>query len=298
MPIVVPAQSTADWRKLLQDPEKQWRHGYPAKSLADHWQQAGGFPQDIRRMFQEVPVIGVNDAEMLLGIPEHTTDLPGRGRPSFTDLFVLAKSRDGLITIAVEGKVSEPFGEVVDKWLHRDAHITNRQARLDGLCKILQLNVSDALGLRYQLLHRTASALIEAERFSASTAAMLVHSFSSDSEWLDDYKKFAEALGVTADSGEFVDAGMRSGRRLLLGWLTSSVGSDSALVSNDAQSPRLLDVQQVSDLLNISRTSVYDLISTGELESIKIGRSRRILVEDLELFIQSLKVEQSESWSQ
>jgi excisionase family DNA binding protein len=240
-------------------------------------------------------VVGINDAEMLLGIPEHTTDLPGHGRPSFTDLFVLANSRDGLITIAVEGKVSEPFGEVVDTWLHRDANIANRQARLDGLCKILQLNVSDALDLRYQLLHRTASALIEAERFSASTAVMLVHSFSSDSEWLDDYIKFAKALGVTADSSEIVDAGMRSGKRLLLGWLTSPVGSDSAPTSSDAQSPRLLDVQQVSDLLNISRTSVYDLISTGELESIKIGRSRRILSEDLELFIQSLKAEQSES---
>jgi len=246
-------------------------------------------------MFREAPVVGINDAEMLLGIPEHTTDLPGRGRPSFTDLFVLANSRDGLITMAVEGKVSEPFGEIVDKWLHRDAHIANRQARLNGLCKILQLNVIDALNLRYQLLHRTAAALIEAERFSASTAVMLVHSFSSDSAWLDDYKKFAEALGVTAESGEFVDAGMRSGRRLLLGWLTSSVPSDSAPTLNDAQSPKLLDVQQVSDLLNISRTSVYDLISSGALESIKIGRSRRILAEDLELFIQTLKAEQSET---
>ena len=295
MPIVVPASSTADWRKLLQNPEKQWRHGYSAKSLADTWQEADGFPQEISRMFREAPVVGLNDAEMLLGIPEHTTDLPGRGRPSFTDLFVLAISKDGLITIAVEGKVSEPFGEIVDKWLHRDTHIANRQARLDGLCKILQLDVSDALDLRYQLLHRTAAALIEAERFSATTAVMLVHSFSSDSEWLDDYKKFAEALGVTAKSGEFVDTGMRSGRRLLLGWLTSSVRGESIATSIDAQSSRLLDVRQVSKLLNISRTSVYDLLATGELESIKIGRSRRILTEDLELFIQMLKVGQAET---
>ena len=124
---------------------------------------------------------------------------------------------------------------------------------------------------------------------------MLVHSFSSSSEWFEDYAKFGKILGVKTESGKFVDAGVRSGRRLLLGWLTSSVGSGSIAAVDDSQSTRLLDVQQVSKLLNISRTSVYDLLASGELESIKIGRSRRILAEDLERFIQSLKVAQSDS---
>ena len=104
MPIVIAAESTKDWRKLLQDPEKQWRQGYSAKSLADSWQNEDGFPADVRQLFESASVPGINDAEMLLGIPEHTTALPGGGFPSYTDLFVLAKCRDGLISMAVEGK--------------------------------------------------------------------------------------------------------------------------------------------------------------------------------------------------
>ena len=223
MPILVAAKSTEDWRKLLQDPQKQWRQGYSAKSLADSWQDAGGFPSAVQRMFRSATVQGINDAVMLLGIPEHTTGLPGGGFPSYTDLFVLAKCSDGLITMAVEGKVSEPFGEIVDKWLHRDEHDGNRRVRLEGLCGILELEVDDVLGLRYQLLHRTAAALIEAERFSASTAVMLVHSFSPEREWFDDYAAFGKAMGVSIEPGQLVDVGMRSGRRLLLGWLTSPV---------------------------------------------------------------------------
>ena len=41
---------------------------------------------------------------------------------------------------------------------------------------------------KYQLLHRTASAIIEAERFNANHALMLVHSFSLANEWYGDFE--------------------------------------------------------------------------------------------------------------
>ena len=227
MPILIPANSTEDLRKLLRDPVKHWRQGYSAKSLADHWQDEDGFPADVRRLFESAGVPGVNDAEMLLGIPETKTKLPGGGYDSQTDLFVLASCSDGLIAMAVEGKVRETFGEIVDKWLHQDEHEANRRTRLDGLCKLLELDVGDTLDLRYQLLHRTAAALIEAERFSASTVVMLVNSFSSEQEGFGDYVAFGKAMGVSVESGQLVDVGMRSGRRLLLGWLTSPIKEDS-----------------------------------------------------------------------
>ena len=227
MPILIPAESTDDWRKLLRDPVKHWRQGFSAKSLADSWQGEDGFSADVRQLFKSASVPGVHDAEMLLGIPEHPTNLPGGGYPSYTDLFVLAKCSDGLITMAVEGKVRETFGEVIDKWLHRDENDANRRVRLEGLCGILDLEVADVLGLRYQLLHRTAAALIEADRFSASTAVMLVHSFSPEQEGLGDTVAFGTAMGVSVESGQLVDVGMRSGHRLPLGWLTSPVREDS-----------------------------------------------------------------------
>ena len=70
MPILVPATSTKDWQDRLRDPVKQWRHGYSAKSLADHWQGERGFPADVQQMFTTSTVVGIADAEMLLGIPE------------------------------------------------------------------------------------------------------------------------------------------------------------------------------------------------------------------------------------
>jgi hypothetical protein len=44
--------------------------------------------------------------------------------------------------------------------------------------------------IRYQLIHRFVSAVIEAKRFSAPWAAMIVHSFSKNDEGFDDYLEF------------------------------------------------------------------------------------------------------------
>jgi hypothetical protein len=40
----------------------------------------------------------------------------GAGPPSQQDLFVLARSRHGLVAITVEGEVSETFGRYVSDW--------------------------------------------------------------------------------------------------------------------------------------------------------------------------------------
>ena len=52
MPILITAESTEDWRMLLRDPVKHWRHGYSAKSLVDTWQNEDGFPADVRQLFE------------------------------------------------------------------------------------------------------------------------------------------------------------------------------------------------------------------------------------------------------
>jgi len=67
--------------------------------------------------------------------------LPGKGYDSQNDLFVLAKSGGELVSIAVEGKVSEPFSnETVDEWLKNGSD--NKRARIQGLADILGLTVS------------------------------------------------------------------------------------------------------------------------------------------------------------
>jgi excisionase family DNA binding protein len=51
--------------------------------------------------------------------------------------------------------------------------------------------------------------------------------------------------------------------------------------------PRLLNAQEVAAALNMGLSTVYMLVERGELPSIRIGRSVRIRLEDLEKFIES-----------
>ena len=46
----------------------------------------------------------------------------------------------------------------------------------------------------------------------------------------------------------------------------------------------LLTVDEVADSLHVGRCTVYDLLRTGQLESIKIGRLRRVRPEALREF--------------
>jgi excisionase family DNA binding protein len=46
----------------------------------------------------------------------------------------------------------------------------------------------------------------------------------------------------------------------------------------------LLTAEQAAEMLNIGRCKVYDLLRTGELESVKIGRLRRIPVDNVHRF--------------
>ncbi|MFI0374506.1 helix-turn-helix domain-containing protein [Actinomadura sp. 1N219] len=53
--------------------------------------------------------------------------------------------------------------------------------------------------------------------------------------------------------------------------------------------PKLLRVPQVMEALQLSRWRVYELIRSGALESIKVGRDRRVPVDALDTFIAQLR---------
>ena len=102
------------------------------------------------------------DLEMLIAIPEHQVRLPGSSSPSQSDLWVLARCGDELVSIAVEGKVSESFGPTIAEWGYDSS--PGRQQRLKLLCSSLDLEFPTPKEIRYQLLHHTASAILEAKR--------------------------------------------------------------------------------------------------------------------------------------
>ena len=208
--IFVPSRGPADWRDLLAD-DGHWRSGRSAMAAARCWEAASGLPREIGA------ILG-GDAELLLAIPEHKVQMPGRGRASQCDVFALLRMPGGLCAVSVEAKVSEPFGETVRDW-NREAS-GNKADRLAAICTILGLASPPGPELRYQLFHRTAAAVIEADRFGASMAAMVVHSFSQDHEWFGDFAAFCRALGVEAERGVPLRAALPGGLPLILGWAT------------------------------------------------------------------------------
>ena len=214
----VPTTGMEDWQELLADPKKQWRSGYSAKALACCWEEAGGFPKSVKRVFSQSELELFKGIEFLVGFPEYKVPLPGGKRPSQSDIFVLAHSQGQLITIAVEGKGAESFGPSVAEWQKRDSK--GKRLRYDYLCQLLGLAGKSLDSIRYQLLHRTASALIEAERFDASAAMMMVHSFSQEHLWFEDYQAFMNLFLKRGTPNSVTHVGERSGVDLYMAWVT------------------------------------------------------------------------------
>lgn len=54
---------------------------------------------------------------------------------------------------------------------------------------------------------------------------------------------------------------------------------------------QLLTVMEAADALGLSRSKVYELLAAGEMPSVRIGRTRRIAVNDLKWFIDRHRVD-------
>lgn len=213
--IFVPSHGPGDWRSVLADPEKHWARRYSARTLAHCWEDSDGFPVEIRHVLSQNSALA--NAEPLLIFPEWKVSLPGGSRPSQNDVWVLARNNGTLVSIAVEGKVEEPFDKTLGEW-KTDAS-PGKDTRLNHLTEVLGLTAPIPDWVRYQLLHRTASAVIEAERFGARHAVMLVHSFSKENLWFNDFAAFASVFGAKAEIDKLASTTARNRLPLHLGWV-------------------------------------------------------------------------------
>ena len=90
------------------------------------------------------------------------------------------------------------------------------------LCSEVGLAFPPPEHFRYQLFHRTVSAVLEAKRFGASDSAMVVHSFSPTNEWLEDYQAFLAPFGLQGAVDEAVSTRLPTGLALHLAWVHGS----------------------------------------------------------------------------
>lgn len=214
--IYVPTSGAADWSRLLARPGRHWKAGFSAMSVAQSWESASGaLPPEISALLNSSPDTALHGLGLLLAIPEYQVELPGGSRPTQTDVFALVRSTAGLAAIAVEGKVDETFGPTVSA-----KRLEGAAERLASLHRLLEIDETATAEIRYQLLHRTAAAIILAQRFHARSAVMVVQSFSPHANWFDDFAAFAGLFGQEAVQGRLVPAGVRDGVPLHLGWAT------------------------------------------------------------------------------
>ena len=198
-----------------------WKEGRSAKSLADSWFNANGVPKTVSALLSSAPEF--RDAELLDGWLERKTDLgDGCGAASQTDLLALLSLDDELAVLAIEAKVDESFGDVVDDWI-ADGSV-KKFKRLAGLCARLGIDPKSTGKLRYQLLHRTVAALIEAERFHARKAVLAVQSFCPKSTGFADFQTFSKAIGFEIEErGSLVGPRRFGGIDLWIGWKSNEI---------------------------------------------------------------------------
>jgi hypothetical protein len=151
---------------------------------------------------------------------ERCTDLcDGRSTASQTDLLAIAGIGSSLAVIAVEGKVTESFDKRVAEWLADGSK--GKRERLNRLCGLLGLNADQVGELRYQFFHRTAAAILEARRYRASKAILLIHSFCPNATGLSDYVQFGRRLGFDGLARDRLSEGQEvGGMQFRLGWIS------------------------------------------------------------------------------
>jgi hypothetical protein len=242
-----------DVRKSLADPVKHWRKGYSAYELADKWVSAGDFPQAVRQVMNEYPLF--EGAKLIEAFFERKVELETPGRPSQNDILVYAKLPNGFLTMAVEGKVKEPF----DKYVFQKEITPGVEARLSNLCDRLEISPNDVQGIRYQLLHRAVSAVLEAERYGAEHALMLVHSFCASNTSFSDYHDFAILLGFPENAvqiNQILGFKQLGNVKLHLGWVKDSPTVDSPISVQDSNTPSFPRLTLDQGTANMTQSTV------------------------------------------
>jgi hypothetical protein len=224
----IPTRCPCCWRSLLADPRKQWKRGRSAYEIAASWEAAASSPRGIPPEVAQVldTSQATTGAELVIGLPEHRVALAGGGHGSQNDLWALLRVGSSRISMAVEAKASETLGPRVGPWLSaaKDAsRASGKPVRLAAIRKRLTLEEADLDPVRYQLLHRAASALIEVERFGAAKALVLVQAFggAKDEGSLADVGRFAGLYGRDFEKGRVVHLTDHTPVPLFVAWVDS-----------------------------------------------------------------------------
>ncbi len=239
-----------DWRGLAGNDE--WVPTRSAYELAHCWHQFGGIPSPITNALNASGHEALRGICVDLCLVEKPVFLDTKVAPSMTDLMAYGRNAKGeSIVIAVEGKADEPFASPVWAWVRGDEKTPSmatpprptRQRRLKFLSAHLGKLVPPDSPLRYQLLHRTVSAILEAQLHGAVAALVLVHAFGPDApDNLADFSAFLSEFGGSSMTKGTVSGPYQLGEQRNLPtyfmWWQQPVSGQAAQPSVAADAPQ------------------------------------------------------------
>lgn len=222
-----------DWKGFAG--EDNWVATRSAFEIAYAWHDAGGFPEALKAAFDRSGQPVLRRLTLEIAVVEKPVFLDTLVGPSMNDLMGYARNGNGdQVVVAVEAKTVETFGLPVGSWVKGDRLVPEPEAtarpsrlrRLKFLSEQLGFELAPDSRLRYQLLHRTTSALLEGALYGAAATVVVIHSFSSaDATNWDDFVTFLRALGSSPpNKNEVVGPLHLRGREnmpLFFAWITS-----------------------------------------------------------------------------
>lgn len=169
-----PIRTTIEWFEKCppQGKEKHWVDGRSAKETAILWLK--GIPSEFTDIMQSLNFIPYQCS------PEFRTRFDTyKGNTRNHDLLVINEDRS--ITVCIESKVDEPFGDYLNKAIVKAEKKKLLKPDSKALSRIEELrnavfgSISDnQLNLRYQLLHGVAATLAEARTLKSTKAVFIV----------------------------------------------------------------------------------------------------------------------------
>lgn len=166
----------------------QWKQGRSAMELARAWFRTpkSCCPDEIIALLDSHPA--TRGLRLTGGRPEYVTALPERGEGRNHDLWLTGASAAGKLTVCIEAKADESFGERLGKQIavaRKRQPRTKAAERARALLEILfgadhNPEAAPWRDLRYQLITAAAGTLLQARIDGSAAGVLLIHEFHSN----------------------------------------------------------------------------------------------------------------------
>ena len=198
--------------------EYHWKAGRSAMELAKSWFRNDVLlpPQEFLSLFNTSPHLG--GLRITSGIPELVTALPERGEGRNHDLALIGKTDSVSVTICVEAKADESFGNdtIFEYWdrmfqQRQDGKSTRLPERIEQLLAMVNPEISNVeksewKDIRYQLLTAICGTILQARIDGSNVAVLVVHEFrtasTSDKKHKQNHTELERLMSVVSGGVE------------------------------------------------------------------------------------------------